>query len=77
MEYIRFAEGVRGGKTGGGMMGSEDWKSESRQLTRQEQAVYDAALKTLLDYFNEPGVEGAPGRKNPPDDPKIPERQNA
>lgn len=67
MDYLRFAHAVKSGECG---LGS-DWKKEGRDLTASEQKVYDAALATLLRYFNSGGF-GAEFKRddNPPDDPK-------
>lgn len=64
MHFLQFAEGARSGRSCG--VSSEF--STSRELSKSEAEVYDSALTTLLEYFNEPGV-GQPAQQGdePPD----------
>ena len=52
MEFLRYCQGLETGPVG---YGGETWKDDAgRELTRKEQAVYDAALDALSDYFQDP-----------------------
>ena len=52
MEFLRYCQGLETGPVG---YSGETWKDDAgRQLTRKEQAVYNAALDALSDYFRDP-----------------------
>jgi hypothetical protein len=72
-QYLHFAEMIRNQQNCGSMAG--DSPREGRDLTKTEAEVYDSALTTLLNYFNEPNF-GKPQMGKPPTDegPEQPEK---
>jgi hypothetical protein len=69
LQFCRFTHEVRTGEKLGFEGGTP------RELSAQEARVYDAALMTLLEYFNSEGLGGGVNLDGPPDDPQQPKPQ--
>lgn len=68
MDYLRYAHHV----TGGGESYGESWsKAGGRELSVSEAKVYEAALRVLLEYFNDRTMDytGSPRSKPGGDGP--------
>lgn len=78
MQFIHFCEEVRRGPCGPIMTAGDSPSGGGRELSKAEADVYDSALTTLLEFFNEPGFGGESAGPEPSgDDPKNPEPVNA
>lgn len=70
-QFLHFCEGARTAQ-GCGIMGGDTPREGGRELSTQEKRAYDAALQTIIEYFNDPSplTAGAPPPPPPPDDPE-------
>lgn len=66
LSFIRFAHGVTTGSAGDGIVSVP--AANARELTPGEQKVYDAALRTLFRYFNDPCLDHSSQVSRPSDD---------
>jgi len=77
--YLQYAHQVRTGGNFLGMPMNGDAPREEFDLSRKEQAAYDAALNVMIQYFNgeqDFGEVVAQPHSPPPDDPESPVPSN-
>jgi hypothetical protein len=68
-QFLDFAYRVTEGQQS--PFGGDVPKDTGRKLSNMEAAVYDSALSTILEYFNEPGFGNSPPKPmTGPDEPE-------